>query len=170
MKKIWDIRYKLSVFKESFYGKSISYTVRRLLDTCVIYITHLFPMHAFSTPWKHPAIRQWLFEERKQVYIRFPFATANEKFTKLFINKLLLFTNSKVKFNVTNFKVKFSVASNTGKIHSHVSHYSCVIYRGVCSCVAGYLRETVCNKKIRCNEHNEGVDKNFECAKHLNEY
>ena len=37
-----------------------------------------------------PLILPWLFEESKQVYIRLPFTTANEDFTKLFINGIII--------------------------------------------------------------------------------
>ena len=50
-----------------------------------------------------------------------------------------------------------------------VSHNSCVIYRGICSCGADYIGETVRNAQLRWNEHENGTDKNSECAKHLNE-
>ena len=48
-----------------------------------------------------------------------------------------------------------------------VSHCSCIINRGICSCRADYIRETVRNAQLRWNEHENGTDKNFECAKHL---
>ena len=50
-----------------------------------------------------------------------------------------------------------------------VSHYSCIIYRGKCSCGPDYIGETVRNAQLRWNEHFNGKDKNSECAKHLNE-
>ena len=82
----------------------------------------------------------WLFDDRKECSIRLPFAPANEKFVKSFINKLETFTNYKVKFNIVwkTRKIK-SLFSNKDK----VSHYSCVIYRGMCSCGADYRGETV---------------------------
>ena len=92
--------------------------------------------------------------------IRLPFAPANEKFLKSFINKLEIFTN---------YRVKFNIVWNTQKIKSlfnykdKVSHYSCIIYTGICSCRPDYIRETVRNARLRWNE------KNSECAKHLNE-
>ena len=94
------------------------------------------------------------------------FAPANEDFVKYFINKLEIFTN---------YRVKLSTVQNTGKIKSlfndkdRVSHYSCVIYRGICSCGADYIGETRRNAQLRWNEHENGTDKNFECAKHLNQ-
>ena len=50
-----------------------------------------------------------------------------------------------------------------------VSHYSCVIYREICSCGADYIGEAVRNTPLGWNEHENGTDKNSECAKHLNE-
>ena len=97
---------------------------------------------------------------------RLLFAPANEKFVKSFINKLEIFTN---------YSVKFNTVWNTRKIKSlfnykdKVSHYSCIIYRGICSCGADYIGETVRNARLRWNEHENGTDKNSECAKHLNE-
>ena len=50
-----------------------------------------------------------------------------------------------------------------------VSHYSCVIHSGICSCGADYIGETVRNARLRWNDHENGIDKNSECAKHSNE-
>ena len=72
--------------------------------------------------------------------IRLPFAPANEKFVISFINKLEIFTS---------YKVEFKIVWNTRKVNSllhnkdKVIHYSCVIYRGICSCY--YIGETVHN-------------------------
>ena len=49
-----------------------------------------------------------------------------------------------------------------------VKHHSCVIYRGMCSCGAGYIGETIRISEIRWNEHINGKDKNSDCVKHLN--
>ena len=97
--------------------------------------------------------------------IRLAFAPANENFVKSFMNKLEIFTN---------YIVKFNIVWNTRKIKSlfnykdKVSHYSCIIYRGICSCGTDYIGETVSNARLRWNEHENGTDKNSECAKHLN--
>ena len=37
------------------------------------------------------------------------------------------------------------------------------------SCRADYIGQTVHNALLRWNEHENGTDKNSECAKHLNE-
>ena len=74
-----------------------------------------------------------------------------------------------------NYKVKLSIVWNTRKIQSlfinkdKVNHCSCAIYRGICSCGADYIGETVRNAGLRWNEHENGTDKNSECAKNLNE-
>ena len=60
--------------------------------------------------------------------IRLTFATADEKFIKSFINRLEIFTNYRVKFNIVwaNPGIN-SLFNNKDK----VSHYSCAIYRGI---------------------------------------
>ena len=122
--------------------------------------------HRFNQQKDEVLIPQWLFDERKECLIRLPFAPANEKFVKSFINKLEIFTN---------YRVKFNIVWNTRKIKSlfnykdKVSHYSCIIYRGICSCGADYIGETVRNARLPWNEHENGTDENSKCAKHLNE-
>ena len=98
--------------------------------------------------------------------IRLTFATADEKFIKSFINRLEIFTNYRVKFNIVwaNQRIN-SLFNNKDK----VSHYSCVIYRGICSCVAGCIENTVHSTRLCWYEHENGTDKNSECAKRLNE-
>ena len=86
--------------------------------------------------------------------MRLPFAPANETF---FINKFEIFTT---------YWVKFNIAWNTGKIKSlfnnedKVSHYSCIIYRGICSCGADCIGEVVRNARLWWNEHENGTNKN----------
>ena len=41
------------------------------------------------------------------------------------------------------------------------------IYESVCPCGADYFGETIRNVKIRWNEHENKIDKNSECFKHL---
>ena len=84
---------------------------------------------------------------------------------KTFISKLNYFTNEKYKFNVV---------WNTRKVQSlfllnnKVAHYSCVIYRGDCSCDQNYIGETVRDAKIQWNEHQDKNSKSAS-AKHLKE-
>ena len=112
-------------------------------------------------------IPKWLFGETKLVVIRLLFATRNEKFSKRFTSKLQTFTNGKVRFNIiwNTHKIQ-SLFNNKDK----VQHLSCVIYKGVYSCGADYIGETICNVKIRWNEHESGIDKNSECFQHLQEH
>ena len=70
------------------------------------YLQAGFPSHVinvycrFNQEKNEVLIPQWLFDERKKCLIRLPFAPANEKFVKSFINKLQTFTNYRVKFNI----------------------------------------------------------------------
>ena len=61
-----------------------------------IHVINVF--HRFNQQKDEVLIPQWLFDERKECLIRLPFAPANEKFVKSFINKLEIFTNYRVKF------------------------------------------------------------------------
>ena len=115
----------------------------------------IFPIHAinevfhrFNQQKDEVLIPQWLFDDRKECMIRLPFAPANEKFVKSFINKLEIFTNYSIKFNIVwnNQKIK-SLFNYKDK----VSHYSCIISRGICSYGADYIEETVRNARLRWN-------------------
>ena len=74
----------------------------------------------------------------------------------------------------TNEKCKFDVVLSTRKVQllfplkDKVDHYSCVIYRGDCSCDQNCIGETDRNAKIRWNEHEDKNSKS-EPAKHLKE-
>ena len=133
------------------------------------YLRAGFPIHIISDVFRRfnqekdeVLIPQWLFVHRKECLIRVQFAPANEKFLKPFINRLEIFPN---------FRVKFKIVWNTWKNKSlfnnkdKVSHYSCVLYSGICSYGAGYIEETVHNPRLRWNQHKNGRDKNFECAR-----
>ena len=64
-----------------------------------------------------------------------------------------------------NYRVKVNIVWNTRKIKSlfnnkdKLGHYSCIIYREICSCGANYIGETVRNARLRSNEHENGTDK-----------
>ena len=110
-------------------------------------------------------IPQWLFDERKAFAIHLHFSPSNESFVKTFVSKLNYFTNEKCKFNVVlNTRRVQSLFPSKGK----ANHYSCVIYRGDCSCDENYIGETVRNAEIRWNEHEDKNCKS-EPAKHLKE-
>ena len=122
--------------------------------------------HRFNQQKDEISVPQWCFDDRKECMITLPFAPANEKFVKSFINKLETFTN---------YSIRFNIVWNTQKIKSlfnyreKVSHYSCIIYREICLCGADFIGETVRNARLRWNEQENGTDKNSKCAKHLNE-
>ena len=111
----------------------------------------------FSKEKEELLIMKWLFDETKLVVIRLPFAPRNEKFNKCFISKLQTFTNGKFKFNIIWSTCKIqSLFNSKGK----VEHLSCIICKGVCSCSADYIGETICNNIIIWNEHESRIDKN----------
>ena len=93
-------------------------------------------------------IPEWLFDETKTFSVRFPYSPANEKFRKVFMKKVENFTND---------KVKVIIIQNTREIQflfdnkDKVKHHSCVIYRGICSCGADCIGETIRNFEIRWN-------------------
>ena len=103
----------------------------------------------------------WLFDGRKNFSVRFPYSPLNEKFSKVFMRKVEKSTNDKVTVIITQ---------NTRKIQSlfnnkdKVKHYSCVIYRVICSCSADYFVETIRSSEIRWNEHITGKYKNLDCV------
>ena len=107
-------------------------------------------------------IPPWLTDQRKHVTIRLPVSLKKEKCSAYFINTLVSFTSGKVRFNVV---------WNTRKIlllfplKDKVQHFSCVIYKGICSCGETYVGKTIRNYKIRRDEHNDV--KNSEPAKLL---
>ena len=80
--------------------------------------------HRFNQQKDEVLIPQSFFDDRKECMIRLPFVPANEKFLKTFINKLEIFTN---------YSIKFNIVLNTRKIKSlfnykdKVSRYSCII-------------------------------------------
>ena len=91
-------------------------------------------------------IPKWLFDETKLVLIRLPFAPRNEKFSKRFISILKTFTNCKVRFHIIwNIRKIQSIFSNKDKMQL----LSYVIYKGVCSCGADDIGETIRNVEIR---------------------
>ena len=64
-----------------------------------IYVINDF-FRRFNQDQDKVLIPQWLFDDRKERLIRLPFAPVNENFVKSFINKLEIFTNYRVKFNI----------------------------------------------------------------------
>ena len=110
-------------------------------------------------------IPNFLFEERKKVFIKLPFCGKNEKLSKTFIEKLNKFTN---------FNFIFVILWQTRQIKSLFNnkdkntHRSKVVYKGVCSCGVDYIGETVRNLAVRIAEHSN-PSHTSEPAKHLQE-
>ena len=102
---------------------------------------------------------EWLFDERRLIILQLPFSEENEKFTRSFTKKLVIFSNNKFKFNIVR---------NTRNIRSlfQIKCYSCFIYEGNCLCGENYGGEFVRNVVLRWAEH-ETLNKQSETAKHL---
>ena len=83
-------------------------------------------------------IPRWLFDERKTIAINLPFSNKNEYFSKKFCEKLEFYTNGKVKYNIIRAKRKIK---SLFKIKDNVTHLSCAIYQGICSCGNNNLSE-----------------------------
>ena len=109
---------------------------------------------------------EWLFDDRVTKCIRLPFCETNEHLSKVFIDRLNIFTEH---------KFKFIIIWDTRKIRSlfqlkdKVTHKSCVIYEGICSCGDKYVGETKRIAKVRFDEHDNPL-KNSEPSKHLKKY
>ena len=110
-------------------------------------------------------IPNFLFEERKKVFIKLPFCGKNEKLSKTFIEKLN-------KFTIFNFI--FIILWQTRQIKSLFNkkdkntHRSKVVYKGDCSCGVDFTGETVRNLAVRIAEHSNPAHTS-EPAKHLQE-
>ena len=77
---------------------------------------------------------------------------------KTFINKLELFTNFKVKYDVIwNVRKSYLIT----KMFPNKAVY--IVCIGVCLCGTQYVGKTARNTKIRRRKHNKGVNKNSEC-------
>lgn len=111
-------------------------------------------------------IPAWLFDDRVTKCIRLPYCESNEDLSKSFLNRLDIFTE---------YKFKFVVIWETRKIRSlfslkdRVSHKSCVIYEGICTCGDKYIGETKRIAKMRFDEHDNPI-KYSEPAKHLRQH
>ena len=93
-------------------------------------------IYNFERGQEEMIIPEWLFDERKTFSVRFPYSTANEKFSKVFMRKVENFTNDKIKVIIIWYtrKIHEKYTKNTRKIETlfnnkdRVKHHSCVIY------------------------------------------
>ena len=115
-------------------------------------------------------IPDWLFDERRDFYVKIPFCPSNEETSKGFLRKL---------DEYTCYKYKFKINWNTRNIRSlfplkdRVEHISCAIYEGICSCGNNYIGETNRNVEVRWKEHNTpstNHNQNSEPSKHLEKH
>ena len=95
--------------------------------------------------------------------VEIPYYEENENASKHVIKKIEIFPNQRyrtaIKWITRKVKLLF-------KVKSQNPHFSCVIYRGKCSCPEEYVGETVRNLKKRWSEHNNPINKT-EPAMHL---
>ena len=103
------LRYKRNAITRELHrankiGSNFSNETKRIK---IKYLQAGFPIHVindvfhrFNQQKDEVLIPQSFFDDRKECMIRLPFAPANEKFLKTFINKLEIFTNYSIKFNV----------------------------------------------------------------------
>jgi len=95
-------------------------------------------------------IPDFLFEERKNVFIKLLFSGKKEKLSKTFIEKLNKFTN---------FNFIFIILGQTRQIKNLFNnkdkntHRSKAVYKGDCSCGVDYIGETVRKLAVRIAEH-----------------
>ena len=108
-------------------------------------------------------IPNFLFEERKKVFIKLPFCGKNEKLSNMFIKKLNRFTGFNFIFVILWQTRQIKTLFNNKDKNTHRSK---VVYKGDCSCGVDYIGETVRNLAVRITEHSNPLH-NSEPAKHL---
>ena len=81
-------------------------------------------------------IPDWLFDERRDFYIKLPFCPNNEESSKIFLRKLNVYTcdkyNFRISWNTRNIRSLFP-------LKDRAEHISCAIYEGTCSCGNNYM-------------------------------
>ena len=130
------------------------------------FISHTINNFLNDSPQDDNIIPNFLFEERKKIFIKPPFCGKNERLSDTFIAKLNKFTNFNFIFVIlwqTIREIK-SLFNNKDKN----THRSKVVYKGDCSCGVDYIGETVRNLAVRIAEHSNPAHTS-EPAKHLRE-
>ena len=117
------------------------------------------------SPQDDNIIPNFLFEERKKVFIKLPFCGKNEKLSKTFIEKLNKFTNFNFIFIILWQTRQIKTLFNNKDKNTHRSK---AVYKGDCSCGVDYIGETVRNLAVRIAEHSNPAHTS-EPAKHLRE-
>ena len=100
----------------------------------------------FKNDVNQPIIPDWLFEERRKTLFKLTYCPRNEYEVKRFIEKTKSFTEGKIMlivlWSTRNIKALFPLKDK-------VTHRSCVIYEGKCSCKLSYIGETTRNSQAR---------------------
>ena len=129
------------------------------------FISHTINNFLNHSPQDDNIIPNFLFEERKKVFIKLPFCGKNEKLSKTFIEKLNKFTNFNFIFIILWQTRQIKTLFNNKDKNTHRSK---VVYKGDCSCGVDYIGETVRNLAVRIAEHSNPAHTS-EPAKHLQE-
>ena len=129
------------------------------------FILHTINNFLNDSPQDDNIFPNFLFEERKKVFIKLPFCGKNEKLSKKFIEKLNKFTNFNFIFIILWQTRQIKTLSNNKDKNTHRSK---VVYKGDCSCGVDYIGETVRNLAVRIAEHSNPAHTS-EPAKHLRE-
>ena len=129
------------------------------------FISHTINNCLNHSPQDDNIIPNFLFEERKKVFIKLPFCGKNKKLSKTFIEKLNKFTNFNFIFIILWQTRQIKTLFNNKDKNTHRSK---VVYKGDCSCCVDYIGETVRNLAVRIAEHSNPAHTS-EPAKHLRE-
>ncbi|XP_068671420.1 uncharacterized protein [Montipora foliosa] len=129
------------------------------------FISHTINNFLNHSPQDDNIIPNFLFEERKKVFIKLPFCSKNENLSKTFIEKLNKFTNFNFIFIILWQTRQIKTLFNNKDKNTHRSK---VVYKGDCSCGVHYIGETVRNLAVRIAEHSNPAHTS-EPAKHLRE-
>ena len=113
------------------------------------------------------SIPEWLFDDKRVLTVRLPFCPKNEEESKVFVRRLEQYTAQKFTFkiiwNTRNIRSLFPLKDK-------VTHRSCCIYEGTCSCGEQYIGETNRVTEIRWNEHSTPSTDGSDPSKHLHDH
>ena len=123
-------------------------------------------INSFKAENNETIIPNWLYKEKKEIYVRLPYCQKNEKYFLEFSKRLSKFTNDEIDFKIIwstrNIKSLFPLKDK-------ITYKSNVIYEGKCTCGGVYIGETKRNAETRWSEHSPASGKS-EPAKHIRNY
>ena len=102
---------------------------------------------------------------KKMLFLQVPFCEANEKRSKIFLNKLYNLTNENVKLII---RLKTRNLKSLFLLKDKDLHPACMIYNGITPCESSNVGETKRNVEVRYSEHNHPSGKS-EPSKHLHQ-